>query len=159
GARGAATAAGLLGLLRSFPFARKGLRKLLGRDLADAVFGTAGIVTSTAAGSYLGLALLGVEGALLLREVLARRSAWRRYEAPLGDAAHAEPGAVVRLEPGERPPVAARLIEGAGTAIGGDGLPFPVTPGARVPAGALLSGGPFVMELEGGPAFVPEPRP
>jgi calcium-translocating P-type ATPase len=159
GARAAATAAGFLGLLRSFPAVRNGLRKLLGRDLTDAAFSTASIVTLTASGGYIGLVLLGAEAAVLLREVLARRAAWRRYEAHLGDAAHAEPGAVIRLEPGERSPFAARVVEGAGTAIGADGLPFPITPESRVPAGALLSGGPFVMELEGGPEFVPEPRP
>jgi calcium-translocating P-type ATPase len=159
GARLAATASGFLGLFRSFPFVRNGLRKLLGRDLADTSFGVASIVTMTASGSYLGLALLAAEGAIMLRAVLARRAAWRRYEAGLGGAASAEPGAVVRLEPGDRPPFAALVVEGTGTAIGSDGLPLPVTPGAHVPAGALLAGGPFVLQLEGGLAFEPQPRP
>jgi hypothetical protein len=159
GARVAATVGGALGLLRSFPFLRKGLRRLLGRDVADAVFGAAGLVTMTMSGSTLGLALLGAEGVLMLRSVRARRAAWRHYEGGLADAAGAEPGAVVRLGPGERPPFAARVIEGTGTAIGSDGLPLPVLPGGHVPAGAVLSGGRFVLQLEGGLPFEPEPRP
>ncbi len=157
-ARAAATVGGLVGLFRSFPFIRSGMRKLLGRDLADAVFGAVNIVTSAASGSYLSLALTGAEGALMLRAVLGRRAAWRRYEAGLGNAASAEPGAVVRLEPGDRAPFAAKVVEGTGTAIGSDGMPLPVLPGGHVPAGALLSGGPFVLQLEGGLPFEPEPR-
>ena len=159
GARTAATAAGFLGLLRSFPFVRNGLRKLLGRDLADTVAGTASLLTMTVAGSYLGLILLGVEGALDAphRDGPPRRLAALR--AALADQAGAEPGAVVRVEAGDRPPFPARVIEGTGTAIGSDGLPLPLAPGGHVPAGAVLSGGPFVLQLEDGLSFEPEPRP
>src|SRR5262249_23570684 len=51
------------------------------------------------------------------------------------------------------------VIEGTGTAIGRDGLPVQVTPGAAVPAGARLFGGPFVLQLHGGRPFLPQPRP
>jgi cation-transporting ATPase I len=159
GARTAATFAGIIGLLRGFPTIRNGLRHLLGRHVADMMFGAASVVTLALAGSPLGLAVTGMEGYLLWREVLARRSAWRRYEDRLGGAAVAEPGAVIRLEAGERTPRAAEVIEGYGTAIGRHGLPMPVAPGKRVPAGARLSGGPFVLQLLGGPAFAPRPRP
>jgi calcium-translocating P-type ATPase len=159
GARTAATVSGVFGLLRSFPFVRTGLRKLMGRDLADTVTGTISTASMTAAGSTLGLALLAFEGALMLRSVLARRAAWRRYEAGLANVASAEPGAVVRLEPGDRSPFAGLVVEGTGTALGSDGLPLPLAPGGHVPAGALLSGGPFVLQLEGGMPFEPEPRP
>jgi cation-transporting ATPase I len=159
GARTAATLAGIIGLLRGFPTIRNGLRQLLGRHTADILFGTASVVTLALAGSPIGLAVTGLEGYLLWREVLARRSAWRRYEDRLAGAAEAEPGAVIRLEAGERTPRAAVVIEGSGTAIGRHGLPMKVAPGERVPAGARLFGGPFVLELQGGRAFAPQPRP
>jgi calcium-translocating P-type ATPase len=159
GTRGAATAAGVLGLLRSFPAIRNGLRRLLGHHAADLAFGAASIVALTFARSPLGLALTGAEGALLLSEVMARRASWRRYEERLQGSAAAEPGAVIRLDPGETNPLEAEVVEGAGTAIGRDGLPRPIGPGDAVAAGARLFGGPFVMQLQGGKPFLPEPRP
>jgi cation transport ATPase len=155
----AATAAGILGLLRSFPALRNGLRHLLGRDAADLVFASASIVTLAVANSPLGLTLTGVEGAILLREVLARRSAWRRYEERLRGVADADPGETIRLEAGERTPLPCQVIEGTGTAIGRDGLPRQIFPGGHISAGAWLLGGPFILQLEGGEPFLPEPRP
>jgi cation-transporting ATPase I len=155
----AATLAGIIGLLRSFPFVRDGLRWLLGPNAADLLFSTTGVVTLTFASSPLGLAVTGIEGLILLSEVLARRSGWRRYEERLGGAEVAEPGAVIRLEAGERVPQPAEVIEGTGTAIGRDGLPRQISPHAHVSAGAQLYGGPFVLQLEGGQPFLPEPRP
>ncbi len=96
---------------------------------------------------------------MLLSEVLSRRSSWRRYEERLAGQTSAEPGAVIRLEAGERVPLPAEVIEGTGTAIGRDGLPRQITPGASVSAGAELSGGPFVLCLQGGQPFLPQPRP
>jgi calcium-translocating P-type ATPase len=155
----AATAAGLVGLLRSFPAIRNGLRRLMGPHAADLTFGAASAVTLTFAGSPLGLAVTGLEGLVLLTEVTARRAAWRRYVERLRGGASARPGAEIRLESGQRTPRAGQVIEGTGTAIGRDGLPVPVAPGTCVPAGARLSGGPFVVQLEMGEAFTPEPRP
>lgn len=157
--RFAATLAGVLGLLRSFPAIRNGLRRLLGPDAADLVFGASSIVTLAVAGSSLGLAVTGFESVLLLSEVISRRSAWRRYEERLGGASAAEPGATIRLEPGERAPLAAQVIEGVGTATGRDGLPILISPGAEVNGGAQLFGGPFVLQLQGGQPFVPATRP
>ncbi len=154
----AAVAADALGLVRSFPFSRNGLRRSLGRHTTDLLFSAAGIVALTVAEGPLGLLVTGVEGYLLLREVLARRGAWRRYEAGLAVAA-AEPGAVIRLGPGEAAPLAAHVIEGAGTALGRDGLPRPLAPGDHVSAGARIVGGPLVLQLEGGRPFLPQPRP
>ena len=159
GARAAATAAGVIGLLRGFPAVRNGLRHLFGRDVADLAFSSANVLTLTFAASPLGLAVIGLESALLLNEVLARRGAWRRYEERVGGAADAEPGAIVRLEAGERAPREAKVIEGKGTAIGRNGLPVPLAPGGLIPAGARLAGGPFVVELQGGRPFEPRPRP
>src|SRR5581483_356174 len=99
------------------------------------------------------------EALRVLTEVIPRRAAWRRYEERLGDAADAEPGAIIRLESGARAPRAARVVEGTGTALERDGLPAPVAPGTHVSAGARLHGGPFVLELQGDQAFQPRPRP
>src|SRR2546430_2462354 len=53
----AATLAGVVGLLRSFPTIRNGLRRLLGPNAADMLFSAAGILTLTAASSPLGLSV------------------------------------------------------------------------------------------------------
>jgi calcium-translocating P-type ATPase len=157
--RRAATAASLIGLLRSFPAVRTGMRRLMGQNNADLVFGAASIATLTFAASPLGLAVTGLEGLLLLTEVTSRRAAWRRYEERLSGTAAAVPGTEVRLEPGQSTPLPAEIVEGTGTAIGKDGLPVPVAAGDHLPAGARLSGGPFVLRLEGAQPFEPEPRP
>jgi calcium-translocating P-type ATPase len=159
GARAAAFTAAFLGLMRSFPFLRDGLRRMLGRDAADAVFSLASIASMTVAGSPLGLVLVGAEAVILLREVRGRRAAWRRYEERLEGVASAQPGAVIRLEPGETIPLTAQVTEGTGTAQGRDGLPVLIGPGSHVAAGARLFGGPFVLQLQGGEPFYPEPRP
>jgi cation-transporting ATPase I len=157
--RVAAWLAGIIGLMRSFPTLRNGLRRLLGRHATDLTFSAAGIGTLALANSHLGLALTGSEGLLLLTEVTARRAAWRRYEERLGGSAAAEAGAVIRLESGETVPLPAVVVEGTGTGDGRDGLPRQIAPGARVSAGVRLHGGPFVLQLEGGKPFVPQPRP
>ncbi len=157
--KAAATAAATIGLLRSFPTVRNGLRHLVGPDAADLTFSAASIITLALSNSPLGLTLTGLEGLLLLTEVMARRAEWRRYEERLQGSAAVEPGAVIRLEAGERVPLDAEVIEGTGTAIGRDGLPRRIAPGTGVSAGADLSGGPFVLQLKGGPLFLPQSRP
>ena len=150
--------AATVGILRGYPVLRDGLRRLLDRDTADLLFSVAGIATQILSGSPLGLALSGAEALRLFTEARARRAAWHRYEEDTENAAPWRPGAVIRLEAGERTPLAAEVIEGIGTAIGRDGLPAPAAPGVVVSAGARLYGGPFVLELQGGVAFVPESR-
>ena len=159
--RGAIPAAanGAIGILRGFPVLRNGVREILGTDTADLVFSAAGIALQVLSGSPLGLALSGVEALRLFTEIRARRAAWHRYEESVEDALPARPGAVICLRASERTPLAGEIIEGVGTAIGSDALPMPVAPGIVVPAGARLHGGPFVLELKGDEAFLPEPRP
>ena len=157
--KAAATAAGVITLLNGFPSLRNGLRRLLGRHTADVFFSIAGVVTLTLARSPLGLAIAGAEALVLLTEVAARRAAWTRYEEHMEGAGAAEPGAVIRLEAGECAPLTARVIEGVGTATGRDGLPLRIVPGSEVLAGARLFAGPFVVQLTGGEAFLPGPRP
>jgi magnesium-transporting ATPase (P-type) len=154
-----ATLAGLVNLLHGFPIVRDPLRAVLGKHGADLAISAMGLVAQAWANFALGLLVIGVEGLVLLSEVTARRAAWRRYEEGLDGAASTEPGAVIRLEAGMRIPRAARVIEGTGTATGISGLPTPLAPGAIAPAGADVLGGPFVLELQTGDSFLPEPRP
>ncbi len=155
---GPAVTAGVIGLLEGFPALRNGVRRLLGPTTADLLFGTAGLLSLTLAGSPLGLAVTGAAALRLVTEVLARRTAWRRYEERVEHAAAAHPGAVIRLEAGERTPRAATVLEGSGTATGHDGLPVRAAPGDSLPAGAQLYGGPFVVELQRAEPFILEPR-
>jgi calcium-translocating P-type ATPase len=151
--------ASVINLLQGLPPIRAGLRKLLGSDGADLVVGGLGIVALTVASAPLGLVVSGLEALIMIGEVTARRSAWRRYEENLHGVTAAEAGAMIRLEAGMRVPVEARVIEGTGTATAASGLPRPLAPGMMAPAGAELSGGPFVLELQGGKSFEPQPRP
>jgi magnesium-transporting ATPase (P-type) len=155
----AATTAGIVNIAQGFPLVRDGLRKLLGHTAADAVANAVGLVALTVADAPMGMIVVGVETLIFLGEVTARRASWTRYEEQLDGSACAEPGAVIRLEAGMRVPHAGRVVEGFGTATGRGGLPTPLVPGALVPAGAVLAGGPFVLDLHGGDPFEPGPRP
>ncbi len=155
----AGTLAATLNLLAGFPFVRTTLRRLLGRYNSDIVSSCLAILCLTFADFPLGLIVSGVDALTLLSEVTARRAAWRRYEDRLDGTATAEPGAVVRIEAGMRVPHTGRIIEGMGSALGQSGLPMMVGPGALAPAGAILSGGPFVVELQMDRDFQPRPRP
>jgi cation-transporting P-type ATPase I len=148
-----------MGILQSFPVIRHGIRRLLGRHTADLLVFTSTIVGLTLAGSSLGLALTGAEAVRLLTEIVPRRKAWRDYEQRLESVSEATPDAVCRVDTGERVPLAATVIEGAGTATGRNGLPSAVAPGQEISAGSRLYGGPFVVQLQEGPTFVPQPRP
>ena len=158
-AAGPVAVAGAIGLLQGFPAALNGLRRMLGPNVVDAGLGTAGVVSLTLAGSPLGLALGGLQAARLLTEVLARRAAWRRHESLWERHSLAQPGAVIRVEAGERAPLTAKVREGIGVAVGRDGLPMVVNPGSTIPAGAPLYGGPFVLDLGSGDPFTPQARP
>jgi cation-transporting ATPase I len=153
-----AVAAGVIGVAEGLPFVRSALRDAFGRDRAQLLLGGASIVSLTLSGSPLGLAVSGASALRMWTEVRARRAAWEEYERRLEDAARAEPGAVVRLEAGDRVPLKGRVIEGAGTAVGRDGLPDAIYPGVELGAGARVLGGPFTIELEDGRPFVPQPR-
>lgn len=155
----AAGVSAVIGLVQGFPFARYGLRRLLGRDLADLVFHVPGILSLTLSSSWLGLLVIGGESVRLLSEVLIRRSSWRRYEDLTESAPVSEPGSKIRLENGERTPRAAGVQIGVGIAIDSSGLPVAIVPGAEIGPGARLYGGPFSVELRAAPAFTPLPRP
>lgn len=153
---GPAVAAGAISLLESWALLRDGEHRPPG--MGDLFLDAAGILSLTLAGGSLGLAIGGVAALRTLSELLARRTAWRRFQERL-ERATLEPGATLPLEAGERTPLAATVVEGTGTVTGGDGLPVPVAPGNPVAAGAQLYGGPFVLKLHGGQTSVPESRP
>jgi magnesium-transporting ATPase (P-type) len=155
----AAWAAGVINLVQGLPPIRDGLHNLMGRNAADLVLGGLGIIALTIADSPLGLIVAGVEAMILLGEVIARRSAWRRYEENLHGLGAAEAGTMIRLEAGMRVPVDARVVEGTGTGTAASGLPSALAPGSLAHAGAELSGGPFVLELQAGKPFEQQPRP
>jgi cation-transporting ATPase I len=162
GSNVALQASSVIGILQGIPPIRYGLRRLLGRTVADLLFNIPGIITLTLADSPLGLAVTASESLRLLTEVHARRSAWKRHEDHAASAPSAQPDAVIRLETGERTPLAASVLEGVGMGIGRDGMPQPVLPGNTVGPGMRLYGGPFVLKLERGntfDAFMPQPRP
>jgi cation-transporting P-type ATPase I len=162
GSNVALNVASIIAVVYGIPPIRYGLRRLFGRPIADLLVSIPSIVTLTLAGSPLGLAVSGLEALRLLTEVQARRSAWRRYEERVSNAPSAHPDAVIRLENGERTPLAANVIEGTGTALGHDGMPLPVIPGNRISPGARLFGGSFLLKLQreqSFQAFTPEPRP
>lgn len=155
GSETAAYGAGVLGILQGIPAVRNGLRHLCGRTVADLLVSLPGIVLNTLARSPLGLALTGLEALRLLTEVRARHAAWLRHEARVTQAPSAQPGALIRLESGERVPLSAHVREGYGTATGLDGMPLPVYPGVMIPPGARLYGGSFLLHLDNQASFEP----
>jgi magnesium-transporting ATPase (P-type) len=155
----APNAVGVTHLIQAFPFVRTSLQRVMGRNAASLVPSVLSIAATAVANFPLGMLVCGVEAVIFLTEVTARRAAWRRYQEGLESAPSIEPGAVVRIEPGMSMPRTARVIEGIGTATGASGLPSPVAPGDTVPAGAVMYGGPFVVELQEGEPFTPQPRP
>lgn len=162
GAQTAAYVSGIIGLLQGIPALRHSLRHTFGRTPADLLINIAGIITLTLSSSSLGLALAGVEALRLFSEVQARRAAWKQHEARVARTPSAQPDAVIRLESGERTPLAACVRTGSGTAIGLDAMPVPVRPGVFIPPGARLYGGPFVLGLQSEASFsefTPQPRP
>jgi magnesium-transporting ATPase (P-type) len=155
----AAWASGILNLLQGLPPVRDALLRLMDRNVVDLVMSGLGIVALTVADAPLGLIVAGVEALILISEVTTRRSAWRRYEDNLHGLSSAEAGTMLRLEAGMRVPADARVVEGTGTATAASGLPSPLAPGSLAPAGAELSGGPFVLEIQGGKPFAQRSRP
>jgi calcium-translocating P-type ATPase len=155
----AGTIAGLMNLVHGVPFARNYVHRHLGKEKGELLLGSLAIFSLTFANQPLGLIVTGVEALLLIGEVTARQAAWRRYEDSLEGAVAAEPGAVIRLEAGATVPHDAHVIEGTGTATSNHGLPVPLSTGALVPAGATLSGGPFVLELQDARSFECQSRP
>ncbi len=162
-AEGAANApaavAGALGLIEGAPPVRDGIQRALGRDRGQLLLGGAAIASLTLSGSPLGLLLTGAGALRVFTEDRARRDAWREYERRVQELDEAQVGAVVRLEPGSRVPLTARVIEGVGTVVGADGLPDGTCPGVEIRGGAHVLCGSLVVELLGDRRWDPQPRP
>jgi hypothetical protein len=94
----------MVNIVEGIPPVRSGLRKLLGRTVADLLLNVPAIVTLTLSENLLGLAVTGTESLRLASEVQARRRAWLRHEERIASASSAQPDAVIRLETGERTP-------------------------------------------------------
>jgi cation-transporting P-type ATPase I len=161
---GPAEVAGALGIVEGLPPVAERVEAALGPTGGQLLFGGVGLASLTFSGSALGLAVAGAGALRLVLEVRARRAAWREYEARLGGKASPHPGARVRIGPGERVPLPGTVVEGFGTAIGANGLPSQLSPGADAEAGAGLYGGPCAIELGSPGGFTPphragEPRP
>jgi hypothetical protein len=148
--------AGVVSIVQAFPVIQDPLHRWLGRDTTDLVLGVTDVVAQAIVGDPLGVALAGAQAVRLLATTCARRQSWRRYEELLAAAPPAYPGARISRASGERSLLDARILEGSGTALGRDGLPLLVAPGATVPAGARLFGGPFVLELQPAAPFSPD---
>jgi cation transport ATPase len=154
--------ASVISIVQGIPPVRYGLRRLFGRTGADLLVHVPGILSLTLAGSPLGLTFTVAESVRLLTEAHARRTAWLRRKERSAHAPSAQPDAVIHLQTDERPPLAARVLSGTGTAIGRDGMPLPVVEGGTVPPGARLYGGPFVLQLQNEQTFqpfIPQSRP
>jgi calcium-translocating P-type ATPase len=158
-AGGPLAVAAVVGVLEGLPPLRRAVFAGLGRDRAELLVGAVNVVALSFAGSPLGLAVSAAVALRRFTEIQARRDSWREYEERLADAQDASPGQTIRLRAGERAPLAGKVIEGAGTMIGRDGLPQPLGPGDAVTGGARVSGGPFVLELTADDAFAPLSRP
>lgn len=155
GATGAFYVAAIVSIAQGIPPLRYGLRKVLGRTKADLLLNVPGIAALTGAQSPLGLATSGIEALRLLSSERQRRAGWKQHEERIAKAPSAQPDATIRLETGEQTPLAAFVLEGSGTAIGHDGMPFPVTPQTSVPPGSRFYGGPFLVRLNGKETFQP----
>ncbi len=162
GATVASNIASTIAIIQGIPAIRYGLRKLLGSTVSSLLINIPNLITLSVAERQTGLIVNASESLRLLTATYARRQAWKRYEAGVEDAPSAQPDAVIHLESGEHAPLAARVLEGTGTAIGRDNTLQPVTPGKLVPPGARLYGGPFELRLEAEEsfqAFIPTPHP
>ncbi|HEU4563839.1 MAG TPA: HAD-IC family P-type ATPase [Gemmatimonadaceae bacterium] len=158
GGAGVTRVAVAIGALQGSPSARRGLRALLGRPVADLVLALPGVLVNVLSRRTLGLALAAADALRLFTSARAQRQAWRRYERREARAPLAEPGARINLDDGERTPLAAAVLDGRGGALGPDGLPAGVAPGDRIAAGTRLLGGPFTLALVPPEPFDVPPR-
>ena len=148
--------AGAITLLQGIPPVHDGLRRLLGPGAAEIALSLPKIAVLTFAGSPLGLVVAGAEALHLYTALREQKSGRERHEQRAETTA---PGAEIRIGAGERIPLAATVLEGTGTAIGGDALPVAAFPGATLPAGARFHGGPFLLELHEAEAHHAKARP
>ena len=151
-----------LGLVDAIPSVSQGLEGAFGHETKELVLGAASITALTFSGSALGLTVAGASAVRLLSVVREQRSTWRNYEERAERQPRAYPGRELTLAAGDRAPLPARVLDGAGVAVGSDGLPVALRPGSAIPAGARIYGGPVRAVLSSDGRFTlgkqPEPR-
>ena len=155
--RGAGEVAGAVGLLEGIPAVARRVEDALGHERKEIAFGATAIVAMSASGNPLGLAFAGAVALRLLTESLARRSAWLEYERRAQDHPDVYPGAIVTLAPGQRSPLAGRVVEGFGICEALDGSAQPAYPGAQIDPGARIYAGNVTLELAAETPFAAEP--
>lgn len=156
---GAGEVAGTVGLLEAIPAFSRKIEDALGHERKEVVLGATAIVAMSASGNPLGLAFAGAAALRLLTESLARRHAWQEYELRTQDHPDVHPGTVLTLEPGQRVPLAARVLEGFGVSSALDGSPQALYPGVDLDPGARIYGGAVTLELLPEAPFEPTPSP
>jgi hypothetical protein len=109
----AAWTADVINLLQGLPPVRRELDRIFGKKGADFIVNALAITSLALAESPLGLIMLGTEALIMIGEVTARRSAWRRYEETQQSPTSAEAGAMIRLEAGTRVTAQARAMDPA----------------------------------------------
>ena len=147
GGVGPGEVAAALAMLEGIPPATSRLEDTLGHVPKELFFGTLGIVSMASSGSALGLAFAGAGALRMLTETVARRSDWRDYESRVTKEPRVHAGAELEFEARERVPLPGVVTQGCGTAIGLDGMPQPLNPGALVDSGARIYGGPVTVRL------------
>ncbi|HVP74468.1 MAG TPA: HAD-IC family P-type ATPase [Gaiellaceae bacterium] len=154
---GAALVAAVIGLVRD----GRALRRAAGHrpsapEPVEVALELAALGALAYSGSMLGLAVGAATNLRRLTSAQATRSAWQGYLRRLEIQAGVALGRRIAVRDGGRAAGRARILDGAGTTVGRDGLPVPVRSGVEVPAGARLWGGTFTLELQDEP---PWPRP
>ncbi|MBV9415498.1 MAG: hypothetical protein JO363_11025, partial [Solirubrobacterales bacterium] len=152
---GAGELAGGVALVQGTEPVDRRIEDILGHTRKELVLGATAIAATAASGNALGLAFTGAMAVRLLTESRARRSAWEDYDRRLGDPPPVYPGAVVTLTPGQRAPLAGRVLEGVGVCSAFDGGSRPLSPGAKLDAGARVYGGSVTVELQARRRFEP----
>ncbi len=159
GGAGAGQIAAAVGYVEAVPAASTRLEDALGHNAKELVLGTVSLVSLTFSGGSLGLAVAAFAGVRMLSEVVGRRSSWRRYEDRVERLPTAHPGDEVVLVGGDRAPLPGVVTDGFGVATGAEGLPIALSPGAELPSGARVYGGPVRAVLSSDGRFEREAGP
>jgi cation-transporting P-type ATPase I len=157
--RGPAEAAALLGVAEGFPALKDGARAAFGPRGAELAFAAATVLALTLSGSTLGLAVNGLGALRAFTETRERQRAWRRYERRVEHFPPVLPPMKMRVEGGERVPLAGEVVGGAGTAVAADGTLVRIGAGSRVEPGMRVHGASLVIAVETPRAFDPHRWP
>jgi calcium-translocating P-type ATPase len=147
--------AAVLSVAEGVPPLRRAVRGLIGERPAALVLGNVATVAQTVAGKTMSLAVAAGAAVRAITAERARAESRRAYGHPTDVRA----GRTVRLRAGDRIPTAGVTVDGCATVTGPSGLPQPLTPGARAPAGGRIHGGSITVALAGAPPARPRASP